>query len=136
MHMINAWERGARRPSERYWLLYLRVFPECANGEVQRRRSRGDGDRILRCANIREHCLELRNLRSHRQVARREHLRERGELLGSELGPGEPNYVSAGFRSRYQAIVRARPSSRSTFASHPSAVRALSTFGIRISTSV
>lgn len=33
MHMINAWERGARRPSERYWLLYLRVFPECWNGE-------------------------------------------------------------------------------------------------------
>jgi hypothetical protein len=33
-HMINAWERGARRPSERYWLLYLRVFPECANGEA------------------------------------------------------------------------------------------------------
>ena len=31
-HMINAWERGDRRPSERYWLLYLRVFPECANG--------------------------------------------------------------------------------------------------------
>jgi hypothetical protein len=33
-HMINAWERGARRPSERYWLLYLRVFPECASGET------------------------------------------------------------------------------------------------------
>jgi hypothetical protein len=33
-HMINAWERGARRPSERYWLLYLRVFPERANGET------------------------------------------------------------------------------------------------------
>jgi hypothetical protein len=32
--MINAWERGARRPSERYWLLYLRLFPECANGET------------------------------------------------------------------------------------------------------
>jgi len=32
-HMINAWERGARRPSERYWLLYLRVFPECAEGQ-------------------------------------------------------------------------------------------------------
>jgi hypothetical protein len=29
-HMINAWERGDRRPSERYWLLYLRLFPECA----------------------------------------------------------------------------------------------------------
>jgi hypothetical protein len=34
MHMINAWERGVRRPSERYWLLYLRVFPECAFGET------------------------------------------------------------------------------------------------------
>jgi hypothetical protein len=34
MHMINAWERGVRRPSERYWLLYLQVFPECATGEV------------------------------------------------------------------------------------------------------
>lgn len=33
MHMINAWERGARRPSERYWLLYLRIFPECVTGE-------------------------------------------------------------------------------------------------------
>ena len=33
-HMINAWERGARKPSERYWLLYLRVFPECENGET------------------------------------------------------------------------------------------------------
>src|SRR6478752_4097863 len=33
-HMINAWERGARRPSERYWLLYLRLFPECVTGET------------------------------------------------------------------------------------------------------
>lgn len=33
-HMINAWERGARRPSERYWLLYVRVFPECATAET------------------------------------------------------------------------------------------------------
>ena len=32
MHMINAWERGVRRPSERYWLLYLQIFPECADG--------------------------------------------------------------------------------------------------------
>ena len=34
MHMINAWERGVRRPSERYWLLYLRIFPECWSGET------------------------------------------------------------------------------------------------------
>jgi len=33
-HMINAWERGARRPSERYWLLYLRIFPECWASET------------------------------------------------------------------------------------------------------
>lgn len=33
-HMINAWERGVRRPSERYWLLYLQIFPECVNGET------------------------------------------------------------------------------------------------------
>jgi signal transduction histidine kinase len=40
MHMINAWERGARRPSERHWLLYLQVFPERANGEA----ANGDPD--------------------------------------------------------------------------------------------
>ena len=34
MHMINAWERGVRRPSERYWLLYLQIFPECADSEA------------------------------------------------------------------------------------------------------
>jgi len=34
-HMINAWERGARQPSERYWLLYLRVFPECATAATE-----------------------------------------------------------------------------------------------------
>jgi hypothetical protein len=33
-HMIYAWERGDRRPSERYWLLYLRVFPEFVGGET------------------------------------------------------------------------------------------------------
>ena len=33
-HMIYAWERGDRRPSERYWLLYLRVFPEHGAGET------------------------------------------------------------------------------------------------------
>jgi hypothetical protein len=35
MHMINAWERGVRKPSERYWLLYLRVFfSERMNGDT------------------------------------------------------------------------------------------------------
>lgn len=31
MHMVNAWERGARPPSEMYWLIYCRLFPELAN---------------------------------------------------------------------------------------------------------
>jgi hypothetical protein len=43
-HMINAWERGARRPSERYWLLYLQVFPECANGETATGAQQEPGD--------------------------------------------------------------------------------------------
>ena len=47
-HMINAWERGARRPSERYWLLYLRLFPECANGETGIRRRPGAARRPAR----------------------------------------------------------------------------------------
>src|SRR5262249_3307500 len=33
-HMINAWERGDRKPSERYWLLYLRGVPEGTSGET------------------------------------------------------------------------------------------------------
>ena len=57
-------------------------------------------------------------------------------LLGADVGPREPDQVVAGCLSRYHAIVRARPSSRSTFASKPSSSRALFTFGIRTSTSV
>src|SRR5438128_2440390 len=44
-------------------------------------------------------------------------------------------HASAGLRARYQAIVRSRPSSRSTFASKPSSSRAWRTFGLRTSTS-
>jgi hypothetical protein len=43
-HMINAWERGARRPSERYWLLYLRLFPEYADGETTNSAQRETAD--------------------------------------------------------------------------------------------
>src|ERR1700685_2199157 len=34
MHLINAGGRGARRPSERHWLLSLRLFSERATGEA------------------------------------------------------------------------------------------------------
>ena len=44
-------------------------------------------------------------------------------------------HAIAGVCSLYHAIVRARPSSRSTFASNPSTSRAFSTFGMRSSTS-
>ena len=52
MHMINAWERGARRPSERYWLLYLRVFSECANGETAIGGPTAAGARLPRTGDI------------------------------------------------------------------------------------
>ncbi len=80
--------------------------------------------------------LELGHLRPHSQLAALEHLGDRGELLLAEVRPREPDHAGAGCRSRYHAIVRASPSSRSTLGSHPSSARALSTFGIRISTSV
>ena len=61
-----------------------------------------------------------RHLRAHRQLARLEHLGDRRRLGGTDVRPREPDQASAGFRSRYQAIVLDRPSSSSTFASKPS----------------
>ena len=59
------------------------------------------------------------------------------ELVCSDVRPREPDRVAhlAPF-SRYHAIVRSRPSSSSTFAAKPRSSRALSTFGIRSSTSL
>ena len=72
----------------------------------------------------------------HRQLARLEHGRDLGQLLLADVGPREPDQATAGFRVLYHAIVRASPSSSSTFASKSSSSRALSTFGMRSSTSV
>ena len=71
------------------------------------------------------------------ELAAAKHLGDRLRLRRAHVGPREPDraQASAGFRSRYHAIVRASPSSRSTFASKPRSWRALSTFGMRISTS-
>ena len=84
--------------------------------------------------------LERLDVRPHRQLAAREHRRDRRELVLADVGPREPEplAVHAGVPSlaRYHAIVRARPSSSSTCASKPSSERAFSTFGIRSSTSV
>src|SRR5215210_4818274 len=91
----------------------------------------GDDHGVGYLACRRETLLELGDLRAHRQLSGLEHLRDRGELLLAEIGPREPDHAGAGWRSRYHAIVRASPSSRSTFGSHPSTLRALSMFGIR-----
>ena len=88
----------------------------------------------------RERALERLDLRPHRQLAAGEHVRDRGELGIADVGPGEPDrraaHAAAPSRARYHAIVRESPSSSSTSASKPSSDRALSTFGIRSSTSV
>ena len=87
---------------------------------MERGRSGRDRDRVLDAAGARELGLELGDLRAHRQLARLEHRRDLRQLLGADVGPREPDQVSAGFRSRYHAIVLASPSSSSTCASKPS----------------
>ena len=109
--------------------------PERKHREVERGGPVRDADRVLAAADTRELRLELSELRAHRQAARLEHLRDRLDLLRPDIGPGEPDQAAASPRLRYHEIVRPRPSSSSTFASKPSTSRALSTFGIRSSTS-
>ena len=67
---------------------------------------------------------------ARRQRARPRPTSGRASRIGSRHGGGAPSF------SRYHAIVRSSPSSRSTLASKPSSVRALSMFGIRSSTSM
>ena len=128
--------RGRREGVSRDDHLVAGPDPEGKHGEVQRRGAGGDDDRVLDLAGGGERALELVDARAHRQLAAAKDLLDRRQLLRAEVRPGEPDHAGAGWRSRYHAIVRARPSSRSTFGSQPSSLRALSTFGIRISTSV
>ncbi len=103
---------------------------------MKRRRPGRDGDRVLGAGGRGEQLLELLDLRAHRQLARLEHRSDLGELLVADVRPGEPDYVSAGLRLRYHAIVLSSPSSSSTFAEKSSCSFAFATFGIRSSTSV
>ncbi len=84
--------------------------------------------------------LELADLRPHRELAALDDLADGRELGLAHVRPGEPDRLAHGVEtpsfSRYQAIVRSSPSSRSTLASNPSSVRAFSMFGIRSSTSM
>ncbi len=86
---------------------------------------------MLDATHARKLLLELGHLLPHRQLAALEHLCGSRGLLRADVRPGETDQEL----SRYQAIVRSRPSSRSTCASKPSSSRALSTVGTRISTS-
>ena len=108
--------------------------------EMDRGGSRRHADGLGRPDCPRERALERLDPRPHRQLAAGEHLRDGGELGIADVGPGEPDrraaHAAAPSRARYHAIVRERPSSSSTSASKPSSDRALSTFGIRSSTSV
>ena len=110
-------------------------MPGCEHADVQRRGAGRDGDGVLRPGRVREQLLELLHLRPHRQLAALDHGRDLGELGLADVGQREPDYVSAGLRLRYHAIVLSSPSSSSTFASKPSCSRAFSTFGMRSSTS-
>ncbi len=106
--------------------------PERLDGEVERRRARGDREGVGRPAGAAELLLERRHLRALGEHAALEHAGHRGKLLGAGVGAGEPDSL---YLSRYHAIVRSRPSSSSTRGSQPSSSRAFSTFGIRSSTS-
>ena len=93
---------------------------EREHGQVERCRPGRDDERVLDGAGLRQQRLELGHLRPHRELPALEHLGHRGRLRGAHVGAREPDQASAGLRSRYHAMVRASPSSRSTFASKPS----------------
>src|SRR5262249_14190370 len=95
-----------------------------------------DGDGMVDRARRRERGLELADLRPHRQLPALEHLGSGRDLVGADVWARQADQRSAGLRSLYHAIVRARPSSSSTFGSKLRSARALSTFGIRSSTSM
>ena len=96
-----------------------------------------DGCRVRRADGLRDGGLELLDLRAHRELPGAHDLRDGSELGVPDVRPREPDRLRHldGF-SRYHAIVRSSPSSRSTLASKPRSSRAFSMFGMRSSTSV
>ncbi len=127
--------RGRRERVRGHEHLVARPDPGREHADVQRRGPGRDGDGVLRAGGAREQPLELLHLRPHRQLAALDHGCDLGELLLAGVGQRQADYVSAGLRLRYHAIVLSSPSSSSTFASKPSCSRAFSTFGMRSSTS-
>src|SRR5207248_4412251 len=157
-HRLRPRERDdVRRRRERvrgHDHLVPRPESEREHREMERRRSRRNRRRVGDAAGARHELLELADLRAHRQHPGLEHLGHRLELALAERRIAQPDpahrdrlrrgsrpnvsVAVAGFaaavtkRLRYHSMVRASPSSRSTFASKPSSSRASSTFGLRI----
>ncbi len=106
-------------------------------GEVERGRPGRHRCRVRGADDLRHGGLELLDLRAHRELPGVHNLRDGSKLGLPDVRPREPNGLRHldGF-SRYHAIVRSSPSSRSTLASKPSSSRAFSMFGTRTSTSV
>ena len=120
--------------------LVARADAEREDAEVQRRGAGRDDRGVCRSDGVRQRVLELVDLRAHRELPAREHLGHGRELGLADVRSRQPDPLgqAAGAPrcARYHAIVRARPSSSSTFASKPSRRLALSMFGMRSSTSV
>ncbi len=110
---------------------------EREQGEMERGGARRHGRCVRRPDGIRDRALELVDLRPHRELPGAHDLGDRSELGSPDVRLGEPDRVGHPDEfSRYHAIVRSSPSSRSTFASKPRSSRAFSMFGMRSSTSV
>ena len=133
---VRRGREGVRRHDD----LVTRSDLEREQREVERSGARRDRGSVCRADRVCECSLELLHLRAHRELAALDHSGDGSELSGADVGPREPNRVSHAVRapsfSRYHAIVRSSPSSRSTLASKPSNVRALSMLGILSSTSM
>ena len=79
--------RGRRERVGRHEHLVPRLELEREHREVQRRRPRGDGERMLDLARGGDLRLELGHLRAHREHPALEHLGDLGELALADVGP-------------------------------------------------
>ncbi len=86
--------------------------------EMERCGSGRDDGGMRRAHGLRQRGLELADLRSHRQLTAFDHLPDGRELSLADIRPRQPDRLGHGVEtpsfSRYQAIVRSSPSSRST----------------------
>ena len=85
---------GRRERIGRHEHLVSLADPEREHGEMERGRSRRDGDRVLDSARAGELIFKLVDLLPHRQLPAFEHLGGGGGLLLAHVGPGEPDHAA------------------------------------------